>query len=84
MGAPPVLDPYFESYYQSQIGVLRWMVELGWADINTEVSIMTSCLAPPREGHIEAVLHVYSYLFEKHNTRLALDLSYPEIDKSQF
>ena len=29
------------------------------------------------------VLHVYGYLCAKHNTRLALDPSYPDINKSQ-
>ena len=36
------------SYYQSLIGVLRWMVELGRVDICTEVSMMSSHLALPR------------------------------------
>ena len=43
------------SFYQSQIGVLRWMVELGRVDIITEVSMLASHLAAPREGHLEAV-----------------------------
>ena len=59
------------------------MVELGWLDINTEVSMLASCLALPQEGHLEAVLHVYGYLCAKQNTSLALDPSYPDIDKSQ-
>ena len=37
-----VFDPLLASYYQSQIGVLRWMVELGRVDINTEVSMLDS------------------------------------------
>ena len=60
------------------------MVELGRVDINTEVLMLASCVALPREGHIEALLPVYGYLRAKHNTRLALDPSYPEIDESQF
>ena len=27
------LDPTDLAYYQSLIGILRWMVELGWVDI---------------------------------------------------
>ena len=41
------------SYYQSLIGTLRWMVELGRVDICLEVSMMSSHLALPREGHSE-------------------------------
>ena len=35
------------SYYQSLIGVLRWIVELGRVDICCEVSMMSSHLALP-------------------------------------
>ena len=80
----PELDPELSSYYQSLIGMLRWMVEIGRIDINTEVSMLASHLALPREGHLEAVFHIFSYLRAKHNSRLALDPTYPEIDESSF
>ena len=57
----PELDPEKASYYQSQIGVLRWSVELGRVDIITEVSLLASHLALPREGHLEAVFHVPNF-----------------------
>ena len=41
------------AYYQSLIGILRWMVELGRVDVCLEVSMMSSHLALPREGHLE-------------------------------
>ena len=47
------------SYYMSLIGILRWIVELGRVDICLEVSIMSSMLAMPREGHLEQVLHIF-------------------------
>ena len=36
------------AYYQSLIGILRWMVELGRIDIYYEVSMIYSHLALPR------------------------------------
>ena len=51
------LSPEDASYYQSLIGILRWIVELGRVDICCEVSMMATQLALPREGHLEAVLH---------------------------
>jgi hypothetical protein len=73
------------SYYQSQIGVLRWMVELGRIDIIiTEVSSLASCLALPRRGHLEALFHIYAYLKKKSNGTIILDPTYPDIDLSQF
>jgi len=66
------------------IGVMRWMVELGGIDIATEVSMLSSYLAFPREGHLEAALHIMGYLQLKHNARLIFDPTYPDIDQTAF
>jgi hypothetical protein len=70
------------TYYHSQIGVLQWMVELGRVDIITEVSMLASHLACPREAHLEAVSRIFAYLDKKHNSRMVFDPTYPEIDMS--
>jgi hypothetical protein len=46
------LDPTRENFYQSQIGILCWCVELGRIDIITEISIFSTYLCFPREGHL--------------------------------
>ena len=43
----PVLGPKDTTYFQSQIGVLQWMVEIGRIDIITEVSMLASQMAMP-------------------------------------
>jgi hypothetical protein len=49
MDITPVLKEDDASYYQSQIGVLRWIVEIGRIDIIVEVlSLLASQLALPR------------------------------------
>jgi hypothetical protein len=63
-----VLDPECSSFYQHLIGVMRWMVEFGRIDIATEVSMLSSYLACPREGHLENALHVMRYLQLKHSS----------------
>ena len=78
------LEPEDATYYQSQIGVLRWMVKLGRVDIITEVSLLASQMAQPREGNLEAVFHLFAHLQHKHNSRLCLDPTYPEVDESVF
>ncbi len=62
------LDPECSSFYQHLISVMRWMVKLGRIDIATEVSLLSSHLAYPCEGHLETALHTMSYLSHKHNT----------------
>jgi len=78
------LDPECSSFYQHLIGVTRWMVELGRVDIATEISLFSSHLAYPREGHLEAALQVMGYLKQKHDSRLIFDPTYPKIDMSSF
>jgi hypothetical protein len=48
----PELDPTRANFYQSQIGILRWCVELGRIDIITEISMLSTYLCLPREGHL--------------------------------
>ena len=38
----------------------------------------------PREGHLEAVFHVFAYLEKKHNARVVFDPTYPDIDMTVF
>ena len=78
------LDLDKASFYQSQIGVLWWCVELGCIDIITEVSALSSHLALPREGHLDAVFHVFAYLECWHNAQIVYDPNYPNIDMSVF
>ena len=80
----PELSAELASYYQSLIGVLRWIVELGRVDICLEVSLLSSHLALAREGHFKQVLQVFLYLQKYHNTELLHDPSDPIIDEGQF
>jgi hypothetical protein len=79
-----ILDPECLSFYQHLIGVMRWMVELRRIDIATKISIFSSYLACPREGHLENALHVMGYLKLKHNSQLIFDPTYPDIDRTAF
>ena len=72
------------AYYQSLIGILRWMVELGRVDVCLEVSMMSSHLALPRKGHLEQILHIFAYLKKYHNTELVYDPSDPVVDENDF
>ena len=53
-------------------------------DGGTEVSMMSSHLALPREGHLEQVLHIFAYLKKYHNTELVYDPSDPVVDEIDF
>ena len=68
------------AYYQSLIGILRWIVELGQVDVCLEVSMMSSHLSLPMEGHLEQVLHIFAYLKKYHN--MGYDLHDPVVDEN--
>lgn len=40
-------------------------------------------MALPRQAHLDAALHVVSYLKRNHNACMVFDPTYPEIDQSQ-
>ena len=68
-------DPELHTFFQQQIGVLRWAVELGRIDIACEVSMLSSFLAAPRIGHIHAILHIFSYLRQHDRSKVVFDSS---------
>ena len=77
------LGPEESSWYQQQIGVLRWMVELGRIDVATEVSMLAAHTALPREGHLLAVLHLYAYLSKHNRSKTVYDPTVIEHDEPE-
>jgi len=80
----PELGAEMISHYQSLVGILHWMVELGHMEMIVEVSILASHMAMPHEGHLLAAYHVFLYIKRHHISCLVFDPSYPEIYKFVF
>ena len=80
----PELKPGEASYFQSLIGTATWIVELGRIDICCEVSMMSSHLALPRQGHLEQMFHMFAHLKKYHNSEMVFDPSIFEPDMSTF
>ena len=59
-------------------------MELGQVDITVEASMMASCMALPREGHLDELYHMFAYLKFKHNLEMVFDPTYPDIDETLF
>ena len=78
------LQPAEASHFHSLIGILCWIVELGRADICIEVSMMSSYLALPREGHMKELFHIFAYLKKHHNAEMIFDPSEPKLNESLF
>lgn len=76
----PELESSTTNHYQSLIGALRWIVELGQVDVYLEVSIVSSDLTLSRLGHDDALYHVFAYQKREHNSELVFDPVDPVID----
>ena len=57
---------------------------IGRVDIATEVPMLSSFLAMPRVGHLEAAINIMGCLRLHHNSWLFLDQTYPVLDHSYF
>ena len=84
LDSTPELDDEKANYYQGLIGVLRWMVELGRIDIMVSVTLLSSYLTNPREGHLEQVYHIFAYLKAHDRSCLVFDPRYPTHDETRF
>ena len=80
----PKLDAKLAPYYQSLIGILRWIVELGRVDICVEVSMMSSHLALPRVGHLDEVLRIFAYLKCHSNAEMVFDPTEVDLPEGDF
>jgi hypothetical protein len=80
----PLLEPDQASYFMSLIGILRWAVELGRINIYVDVALLSSFMAQPRIGHMNQVLHIFTYLKHHENSNIVFD-PYPQsCDETKF
>eukprot|EP00980_Cylindrotheca_fusiformis_P005287 scaffold1135_cov105-Cylindrotheca_fusiformis.AAC.3 len=64
--------------------MLRWACELGRTDFLYELSLLSSHLALPREGHLEAAYNIFGYLSKHEESTLVFDDKVPEINPGAF
>ena len=60
------------------------MVELGHVNICLEVSLLSSHLALPHQGHLQQLYHIFGYLKSHHNLELVFNLSDPVVEENDF
>ena len=67
-------------FYQSLIGIMRWLCEIGRIDILTETSLLSTYLSSPRVGHLHQALHVFKYLKDHNRSKCVFDPTYVDIN----
>ena len=48
-------------FYQSLVGIMRWLYEIGRIDILTETLLLLTFVSAPRVRHLHQTLHVFKY-----------------------
>ena len=71
-------------FFQEIIGMLRWDIEIGRVDIHTEVSLLSSYQAAPREGHLEQLLRIVAFLKRKPKLTLYFDPKEAKLDEHRY
>ena len=66
--------------YQSLIGIMTWLCEIGRIDILTEKSLLATYLVSPRLGHSHQALHIFKYLKYHSKSKCVFDPTYVDIN----
>jgi hypothetical protein len=78
------LDNKCGQYYQSLIGVLRWICELGRIDIMVAVSMLSHHVVSLWEGHLQQVFHLFAYLKHHKRSKMVFDDTEPVFNDAAF
>jgi Reverse transcriptase (RNA-dependent DNA polymerase) len=63
--------------FQSMIGALQWVIQIGCFDINTAVMTLSSFRANPRLGHLNRCKRIYGYLYKMRNAGIRIQVDEP-------
>jgi hypothetical protein len=77
-----LLDEELTQVYQSLIGALQWVIQIGRFDVGTAVMSLSRFRAAPRVGHLDRVKRIYGYLSKMRNGVVRIRTDAP--DFSQF
>ena len=71
----PLLNDEETNFFQSQMSILRCMVELGRSDTYIQVAMLSSYLVQLRQGHMEAIYYLYGYLKSHDRSTMVFDMN---------
>ena len=70
--------------YRMLVGSAQWAISLGRFDIAYAVSTLARYSALPREGHLQAMLHVFGYLKKTSSAKILFDPRQPDYSDYEF
>ena len=78
LDATDLLDIEETKVYQSLIGALQWVIQIGRWDVATAVMSLSRFRAAPRKGHLERVKRVHGYLLKMKNGVIRIRTDMPD------
>jgi hypothetical protein len=78
------LDGKQGQYYQSLIGVLQWICELGQIDVLVAILMLSRYVVSPREGHLQQLFHIFAYLKHQTRSKMVFDDTEPVLNENSF
>ena len=78
LDSSPLLEIDDIKIYQSLIGGLQWVVQIGRFDVATAVMTMSRFRAAPRQGHMERVKRIHGYLSKMRNGVIRIRTEEPD------
>ena len=67
-----------QKIYQSLIGALQWVIQIGRFDISTAVMTLSRFRAMPRRGHLERVKRIHGYLSKMRHATIKIRTDAPD------
>jgi len=67
-----------QKVYQSLIGALQWVIQIGRFDITTGVMTLSRFRAMPRQGHLDRVKRIHGYLSKMHHATIKIRTDAPD------
>ncbi len=67
-------------FFQSLVGTMRWLCEIGRIDILTETSLLSTYLSCHRVGHLHQAIYVFRYLKDHKRSKVVFDPRYVDIN----
>jgi len=73
-----LLDEDNQKIYQSLIGALQWVIQIGRFDIQTAVMTLSRFRAMPRQGHLDRVKRIHGYLSKMRHATIKIRTDAPD------
>jgi len=78
LGTSELLNKDDQKVYQSLIGALKWVIQIGSFDIQTAVMTLSRYRAMPRQGHLDRVKRIHGYLSKMRHATIKIRTDAPD------